>query len=263
MQPFVRTSRLLLLAALLATSLAGGGALRAQDAPAVPRASFATREQLEQLARSADSAARNAPAGALRAQREAEAAQLHQRLDRGDFGAGDRVVVRVEGQAALTDTFTVREGGRLQLPGIPELSLRGVLRSEAEERLRQEIARYIREPDVRVLPLLRIVVTGSVMRPGYYALPADVLVSDAIMAAGGPNADADLSKVELRRGTTTLYAAAVFGEVVREGLTLDRAHLRAGDEILVGDRRRRNWGTVLQGVTAGVGLLTLVLALRN
>ncbi len=42
---------------------------------------------------------------------------------------------------------------------------------------------------------LRVDVAGAVNAPGVYALPAGSLVADAIAAAGGPAADADLDRI--------------------------------------------------------------------
>jgi protein involved in polysaccharide export with SLBB domain len=246
--------RLLLVAALVAGVVAPSPA-RAQEPVSRARLAFATRSQLDSMARLAEAA--HSDAG------RTEASMLRERLARGDFAAGDRLIVRVEGQSALSDTFTVRDGARLPLPGLADVSLAGVLRSEVEQRVRDEVARYIRDPNVQVVPLLRVTVTGSVMRPGFYALPADTPLSDVVMAAGGPTTTADLAKVELRRGTTPLYAVSESSNLLRAGATLDQVHMRAGDEMVVGERKHRNWSTVMQFLTVGVGLASVALALGN
>ena len=188
---------------------------------------------------------------------------LRQRLAQGDFAVGDRILVRVEGQAALTDTFTVREGLRLQLPGIADVQLAGVLRSEAEQHVRDAVAAYYREPSVRVVPLLRVLVRGGVMRAGYYALPADQLLSDAIMAAGGPSTMAKLSGSMLKRGDKKVYSSKEFSQLVQDGASLDQAHVRPGDEIVVGERGHQNWAAIFQGIGAVMGIITLVYTFGN
>lgn len=251
---------------LLAASVGGFAAapLAAQDALPISPVTFASRAQIDSMATAAERMA-SAPRveGRVRRQKEFEAALLRLRLESGDFAVGDRLVLVVEGQPTLSDTFTVRSGGTLRIPGLPDLSLRGVLRSEVEDRLGAEIGRYVREPRVHVTPLLRIAVLGNVARPGYYALPADMLLSDAVMAAGGPGMAADLSRVEIRRGAQRLYSAGEASLVMRDGISLDQAHLRAGDEIFIGERTRRNWGTILQGVMVGMGLVSLAVTLGN
>lgn len=225
---------------------------------------FATRAQIDSLARVASDAAAAAPAGSdAQKARQAEAAELRQRLAQGDFAAGDRLIVRVAGQPTMSDTFTVREGTRLQLPGIPDIPLTGALRSEAEARVRSAVATYFREPEVVVVPLVRVSVTGSVARSGFYALPADILLSDAIMAAGGPTSQANLAKVELLRGDRRLYSPRQFSSLVQQGYSLDQAHIRAGDEIHVGEKNRSFWPVALQVLGAVTAVVTIAIGLSH
>ena len=252
---------LLSLAAALCLATSAG---LAQSPQGGTRLTYATRAQIDSMARVAEDAASAAPAGSeLQKTRRTEAAELRARLTQGDFTAGDRLIVRVTGQPAMSDTFTVREGARLQLPGIPDVSLQGARRSEAEGRIRSAVATYFRDPEVVVIPLLRVSVTGSVQRSGFYALPADLLLSDAIMAAGGPTNVANLGAVELRRGDKRLYSAKQFSAFVQQGYSLDQVQVRAGDEIHVAERRRNVWPVVLQGLAAVGAAVSLATALSN
>src|SRR2546427_1171453 len=49
-----------------------------------------------------------------------------------EFQIGDRILLRVEGDSSLTDTFTVSRGPALVLRVIGELSLAGVRRADVE-----------------------------------------------------------------------------------------------------------------------------------
>ena len=62
---------------------------------------------------------------------------------------GDQIEINVVGQPAFSDTFVVALGRILTLPGLPDIPLQGVLRSEAQEYLTKQLSRYIREPQVR------------------------------------------------------------------------------------------------------------------
>lgn len=207
----------------------------------------ATRASLELLAAEAE---RGATDGKLdeeeRAARAAEAAALRLRLREGDFRAGDRIVVLVRGDSALSDTFTVRAGQVLSLPGAGDVSLSGVLRAELQDHLRSAVGRYIRDPVVQTTALLRVAVLGEVSQPGYYSLPADALISDAIMVAGGPTQRADLDRTRVRRGREEFLRQKQTKAALSEGRTLDQLGLRAGDEIFVGPRRERNWSQIIQ-----------------
>ena len=195
--------------------------------------------------------------------RRAEAARIRERLVQGDFLPGDRVVLNVEGDTALSNTFTVRAGGVLSLPNLPDASLSGVLRSELEGHLTKHIARYLRNPSVSASSLIRLAVIGEVQRPGFYPVSADVPLSDIVMTAGGPTQAADLGRMTIRRGSAELLSTADLRIALVNGLTVDQLNLRSGDEIAIGARPRKNWPLVLTGLTTVMGVVATAVSLGN
>src|SRR2546425_1957900 len=59
-----------------------------------------------------------------------EATLVRARLTEGDFQPGDRILLLVEGEKELSDTFTVGPQRDILLPNTGTVSLQGVLRSE-------------------------------------------------------------------------------------------------------------------------------------
>jgi protein involved in polysaccharide export with SLBB domain len=220
----------------------------AQDSAAV-QSQFETRASLEAEQQQAEAQ-----------HRTSEAWLLKNRLQNGDFQEGDRIVLVVHSDPALSDTLTVRAGKVIQLPRMSDLPLQGVLRSELPKKMTDHLAEYLKDPSARVTPLVRIGVLGHVQRPGYYYTSADVLLSDAIMRAGGPGSDADMTNIVVRRGPDVIWSAADTRTALTDGLSLDRLHLRAGDEIQVGGQRHVPWMTML---TIGTSVLTALLALTR
>jgi protein involved in polysaccharide export with SLBB domain len=205
-----------------------------------------------------DRAALEAQAASAEAQhRTAEAWLLRSRLQRGDFQDGDRIVVRLLGTVTFSDTITVRSGKMLPLPRMADLPLEGVLRSELNTRLSSHLAKYLRDSSAQATPLLRLAVLGAVRAPGYYYTSADVLLSDVIMKAGGPAPNADLGKMQIRRAGETIWSPQDTRTAISDGLSLDRLHLRAGDELYVAEERHINWPIILQ---VGATLLGLAFA---
>src|SRR5439155_14869154 len=101
------------------------------------------------------------------------------------FQVGDRILLHVEGDSALSDTFSVVAGPALRLPNIGEIPLAGVSRNDLEAHLTRELGRYIKDPVVQARALIRVSVVGEVSRPGFYAVPVDLVLPDALMLAGG------------------------------------------------------------------------------
>lgn len=225
--------------------------------------SQATRVQLQALAITTEHDAATASDGATRQQRQMQAATIRARLRDGDFDVGDRILLSIRGDSLVSDTVTVRAGRVIRLENMPDISLQGVLRSELQDYLTTQLTRYIKHPEVQTTSLIRVAVLGAVNKPGYYQVPADIAMADAIMMAGGPTQNADVSKTQLKRGTDVLYSSALLGQEVAKGATLDQLNIRPGDQIEIGERHKTNWATIasLVGITAG--LVSIFFVLRH
>jgi polysaccharide export outer membrane protein len=189
-----------------------------------------------------------------------EAELIRARLRDGDFQVGDQLGVTVEGEQALTATFTVGAGRVLVLPGLGEVSLAGVLRSEAEAKLTADLRRYLREPVVHVHPLVRLAVIGQVRQPGYYVLAADALVSDAIMAAGGPLPTAKLAAARIERGPQRIWEGRALQQAIAQGRTLDQMSLRAGDQVSVPNDSGSRGAAAMRAALAVPGAILALVA---
>ncbi len=209
-----------------------------------PRSLELTRPDLEALqARYQEVVASPAYSGALKDQAKAELTRIQERLKLGDFRTGDRITLHIQGEEGIPDTLFVEPGPAVTLPRIGPISLGGVLRSELQEHMTQEISRFITDPVVEARSLVRVSVLGAVGRPGFYVVPADLLLGDVIMMAGGPSQNADLSRLSVRRGNQQLLSGAALQEATVEGRSLDQLNLRAGDALMVPVRKTSNiWG---------------------
>ena len=244
-------------AMVVATTAGPIGAQAAQPATSVSSQigvsrQFETRQQLEAQATAAESQ-----------KRTSEAFLLRSRLQRGDFQEGDRIAVVIEGSQMVLDTLQVRTGKMLQFPRMGELTLNGVLRAELTDVVRQHLAKYLNSPNVRTTPLLQIGVFGNVTQPGYHYTPADVVLRDVIMRAGGPTATADLSKVVVRRGGEVIWGAKDVSVALSDGLSVDGLHLRTGDELWVPERKRFQFSTLATIISTTMALTLAIVQMTR
>jgi len=232
---------------VLAAGLTGGASeLHAQKvAPAPPARVEASRAELEAIAA-------HPPKGMSSS--DLQAVQL--RLASGDFNVGSRILIEVQGDTVYSDTFTVRTGRVLALPSLPPLSLEGVLRSESDSVIAEFLARYIRNPQVSITPLMRVGILGGVVSPGYYDVPAQILFSDAVMSAGGLGAFGDMKRTKVNRGNEEVLDSKAVSVAISNGATLDLLNLQSGDNINVGVQ---NPGATLSKVQIITALLAIPL----
>jgi polysaccharide export outer membrane protein len=180
------------------------------------------------------------------------------------FQPGDRILLRVEGDSALSDTFTVVTGPAVRLPNVGEISLANVSRSEVESYLARELGRYIKDATVEARALIRISVMGEVARPGFYAVPIDLVLPDALMLAGGATQTARIDQLTVVRGKSALLDESALEAAIARGATLDELGMRAGDRIQVPrgepkdpERKWRITGIIVTSIAAAVGIMAL------
>ena len=153
---------------------------------------------------------------------------------RGDFfQIGDRVQLMVEGDTALTGTFTVVAGPSLTLPVIGSIPLAGVRRAAVQSYLSERLSLYLKRPVVHAQTLIHLSLIGEVEHPGYYSVPVDLLLGDVLMQAGGPTREADIHQMSIKRNGVLLYQADTLRKNMTAGMTVDQLGLRDGDNINV------------------------------
>ena len=246
----------------------GGSTLRAQTPEVVDvRRAQASRKDLEAALVALDQVAASAGySSRLRKANQAEGQMVRLRLVDGDFQVGDQIDLAVVGEPTLTGRFTVLADRTLALPSLPPIPMKGVLRSEASGYLTKEVGRFVRQPQVQVqAAYIRLAILGAVGRPGYYSMAADLAISDAIMAAGGPVPGANLDKTVVRRGEREAVGREQVRAAVSGGQSLDQLNLHGGDELVVGGSVRPGAGGGALGpiqFVLGVALPLIFLAER-
>lgn len=121
---------------------------------------------------------------------------------------GDRVSVQVllHPESSTPDSGVVLDPeGRIDLPLIGPILLAGLTLDEARAKLRAELVRFVREPQLAFNVLefdgRRYYVFGEMERPGSYPLDRNLTALQALSEAGAFRPGADRKRVALLRGT--------------------------------------------------------------
>lgn len=220
----------------------------------------ATREELERAAKANESAALTADRK-TRSKLLSDATALRNRLANGDFIPGDRILLLVQGDTALSDTFTVRGDRMLPLPNVPPIPLQGVLDSELEPHLTRELQKYIKEVSLQATPVVRISLVGF-PNSSFYTVPVDQAITDVITGAGGWGnvSQVAYNKTVVRRNGKVLMDAKATADAIRLGKTVGDMALRNGDEVYLPDRSTSglSWQNVMTVLGAVTGVLWLL-----
>lgn len=248
-------------AAVLALSfLAFAGPASAQE-PISGRRAMATRAELQASLEEAQRiVSSRAYSDDLRNQKKQEIALLEDRLQNGDFRNGDQIQIVMSvpvtpGATPINGIYTIAPGQILQLPGLPEISMRGVIRSEAQQYLGEQMSRLFRDQTIQVTPLIRLSMMGGVGSPGFYQVPADLPLPEVIMQAGGPTSAVEYEKSKIRRGGEEIWEGKEISRAIQEAKTPDQLNLRPGDEFEVGETPPKNWLQTLRTFAIIPGLI--------
>jgi polysaccharide export outer membrane protein len=138
---------------------------------------------------------------------------------------GDIVRVSVYGDAELTKTYKVDDGGAIAFPLVGAVNVRGLTTQLAAQRLAAALANgYMRNPDVAVeIDTYRpFFIQGAVATDGQYAYVYGMTVRAAISTAGGYSETADRTSAivyrrqgnEMIKGTVDLDFPIFPGDTV-------------------------------------------------
>jgi polysaccharide biosynthesis/export protein len=117
-------------------------------------------------------------------------------------GAGDRITVRVAGEADLSSDYLVDGSGNISLPYVQSLHVGGMTIPGIEKAITSRLKKgYLRDPQVsaQVSSLRPFYIMGEVTTAGSFAYQPGITVQNAIAIAGGFSARADKKIVMITR----------------------------------------------------------------
>ncbi len=174
-------------------------------------------------------------AGALLREQPVGAQEAH--LATGDYRIGeeDELAISVYGDPDLAKTQTVRPGGKISFPLIGDITASGRTPSELRDEMAQQLARYVKQPNVTVIITKynsrKISVLGEVRTPGLLRVSSDITLLEAISRSGGLTEDADLQGSLLIRDGH--IQPVNFEKLFKQGDLSQDVLLRPSDAILI------------------------------
>jgi polysaccharide export outer membrane protein len=149
---------------------------------------------------------------------------------------GDVLLFRVVNQDAMQTRARVRTDGKVALPLLGDVDVRGkrpsALRAELEARLKEFIVAPSVTVNVEELGPIPISVMGEVARAGNFALEPGSTISQALAAAGGLTDFASHDRIFLLRKQPPMRVRFSY-DSISQGDTPARFTLHDGDVIVV------------------------------
>ena len=186
---------------------------------------------------------------------------LAPRADEAVLAPGDLVRITVWRKPELSGEFTVLADGSLAHPLYRGLRLSGVPIPAVEEQVRTFLTRLEKNPQFVIEPLIRVAVSGEVIRPNVYSLRPETSIAMAVALAGGATERGRRDRVRLMRENTELVI-----DLTKPDEGAARMTIRSGDQILIERRRALFREYIAPGITvagAAAAILNVVLRYRE
>ena len=150
---------------------------------------------------------------------------------------GDLLSVRVYNQESLSTHARVRRDGRIAMPLVGEVDVRGKAPAVVSKELEVRLKELILSPTVTIaveesLPT-SVTVLGQVVHPGIYTVEPTSGVLQALAVAGGFNDYASHTSIYLTRRSPAQRIRFRFDDLTQGGGPAAMFRLRTGDTVVV------------------------------
>jgi polysaccharide export outer membrane protein len=154
------------------------------------------------------------------------------------INVGDTISVRVFEQDAMSSKVKVRVDGKVSLPILGELEVRGKRPADVARELEVKLKEFVVSPKVTVnvdeFGPIPVAVLGEVTHPGTYPLDATAGVMQALASAGGFTEYASKDRIFVLRKTPALKRIRfTFDALSRNEPRAATFALQAGDVVVV------------------------------
>jgi len=153
------------------------------------------------------------------------------------IGAGDLLSVRVYNQENLSTHARVRSDGKIAMPLVGEVEVRGKAPAAVSRELEVKLKEFMLSPTVTVtveetLPT-SVTVIGQVVHPGIYTVDATSGVIQALAVAGGFNDYAGRGSIYLMRRSPAQRIRFTFADLNHVDGSAAMFRIRTGDVVVV------------------------------
>ena len=185
------------------------------------------------------------------------AQEVQQRGDQAVLSPGDSVRIVVWRRPEFSGDFVVAPDGTITHPIYRSVQVAGVPFATAEANLRTFLGRFDENPQFVMEPLIRVAVSGEVLRPQVFAIRPETTIGEVVARAGGVNREGARSRVRVLRLDANGQQQQLSLNIADPSSKASLIPIRSGDQIIV-DRRRSFFRDILLPTLSIVGSIASV-----
>ena len=177
------------------------------------------------------------------------------------FVAGDAVSISTmpDSLSFLNNIFPIDDRGFVELPIYGKAKITHMTVEEFEKFIRENFKDYLRFPDIKAKPMIRLSVLGGVARPGLFYFDANHSLWEVIYEVGGTLDEDGLKDMRWERNGKTVEGNLV--PSIQTGISLRDLGFRTGDQIWVKSPNRPGFAEKARGylsfIAAAASIVTV------
>lgn len=162
------------------------------------------------------------------------------------FKKGDAFRLSVSRDTAhfLTGIYPIDDDGAALLPIVGKVKVDNLSEKALTAFLDTLYLPYLRYPDLRVQPLIRVAMLGGFAKPGLYYLSPTSSLWDALAQTGGPLREDGLKRIHWERGNDVIKTTLLAD--IETGASLSKIGIRSGDQLWVTHVVKRDGWEIFQ-----------------
>jgi protein involved in polysaccharide export with SLBB domain len=152
------------------------------------------------------------------------------------LGAGDEILIRGWGTVDINYRAVIDRNGLISIPTIGTIPLAGVKAGEAENTIREAVAKLYKGVNLNVsfgqLRAITVYVVGQARKPGSYTVSGYSTLVTALFASGGANGNGSLRRVQVKRDGKIVRELDLYNFIAKGDKSAD-IRLHDGDTIYI------------------------------
>ncbi len=156
----------------------------------------------------------------------------------------------------ISGNYFIQDNGDISLPYLGQIAAANRNIDSVRTEIIGKYSKLYRNPEITVLPLIKINILGQVNKPGYYYVTGVEKLSDLIAEAGGTTSEADLNSIYITRNDKQFKINGT--KIIEKGSKLDDIGLQSGDQIYISKKWLNGSNTTI--IISVVSAVTSILA---
>ncbi len=156
----------------------------------------------------------------------------------------------------ISGDYFVQKDESLMLPYLGRINLVNKVYDSVKKEIITKYSSLYRNPEISILPLLKVNILGEVRIPGFYYVTGIEKLSDLIAKAGGLTSDADVDDIFITRNNKKIEIDGQ--KIINSGSKINDIGLQSGDGIYIS----RRWfsGNTPTIVISSIAAVTTIIA---